>query len=670
MPSLIIAFILVAVLAGLGRRLLRAAGFSFPNPYEETVYSGGLGLGLASLVTLFLGLAGLLERPVFIGLFALTAVVAGRDSLALLRGLGRSLMRAARSRPSRVEWGLVGISAVLLLLDLVGALAPPNAIDSLIYHMAVPKQYVDSNRVFEIPYNIHSYLPFNMEMLYSVGLLLYNDVVAKLFHFFSGILIVLAILGLGIRYFNRTTALFAATIFLSLPLTTLLITTAHTDLGATLFFTLSLFALMTYFQRREARWALLAGVFAGLTVGTKLQPAFFVAALSAFYLGKLVFESQWRTRREYLHWGIFIAAIVLIGSPWFVKNLVYTGNPVFPHLYSVFGGDNWSPELASSLSTLLSSKAPGYDVVTFLKSPWRLTVDSASLGDLGFFFLAFLPFAFLLRERRHFVMNIALIGGIYYGLWFAFLFQRHRHWIELAPALAIVVAAVLLTLVRAGWLDRWAKRVLYVTVVGGLVAGIGITAAYNSKFFPVTFGVESRDEFLVENGYIYEPYVYAAENLPSTAKILAYNVWDMNYYLDTAFVIGNPLIQGYVDYGPMETGEDLLARLEELGVTHLFLRGDPPGDVVLPELSDDPTERSIDLYTEMASKYAVEIERFTGVMIESRTLDKNRSPYSLGLYELIFPADREQGARSAGGKSLLDVAAGARDAVAPRSKTS
>ena len=59
--DVIVASLLLALGTAIGRRFTR--GFAFSSPLEALVLSAGLGLGLMSLATLGLGLAGLLYRP-------------------------------------------------------------------------------------------------------------------------------------------------------------------------------------------------------------------------------------------------------------------------------------------------------------------------------------------------------------------------------------------------------------------------------------------------------------------------------------------------------------------------------------------------------------------------------------------------------------------------------
>lgn len=637
MLSLIIALIISIVVTGFGNKLLKLTKFNFSSIYEEVSYSGGLGFGAFSLIVFFIGLIGLLQQLIIIFIICVIGVISYKNIYHLSTKLFRDLLNDLKNSSHLLEYGLIFLIAIFLTLNLIGAMAPPNAADALVYHLSIPKLYIKENQLIDIPFNIRSYLPLNIQMLFTAGMLIYSDITAKLLNFVIGVLVLFSIYGFSKRYFNSQTGLIAVTIFLSFPLTTNLITTASTDLGATLFFALTLFSFLIYMENRKVSWLILASVFAGFAAGTKLQPIFLIISLGGLYLIKILIATEWRTKREFLLWISFGVIAILVASPWYIKNFIQTGNPVYPFFYSLFGGSNWSSALSVLQETNILAKAPGYDMETFLSAPWRFTVQSASFGDLGFFFLAFLPIAIIVRKSRWLSINILGLAIIYYPLWFFFLFQRNRHWIELAPALAIIVAIILITLLRTDYFTKYSKYLISSIFSLALILGLGVSIIYNSKFVPVVSGFEDRNTFLTEHGYIYEPYIFANQYLPETSKILVYNVWDMTYYLDVDYVIGNPLIQGLIDYSKLSSTEELIQRLAYLDITHIFLRGDQVNTNIQNELPNDLQARADVLYRSAISKYGVEIKSFEGSMVSSKTLQSEKAEFTLRLFELNYP---------------------------------
>lgn len=574
MYSLIVAGAIVLVGVALGRWVLGWLGYRTGWSDETLVLGGGLGLGILSYAVLGVGLLGWLYPGGILGLLAIALLISHRALFATLADVRGGLRKLARWRPS--PWQAVPLVFLMafLLLDLLGALAPPTEADALIGHLAIPAIYVRAHRIIDVPYNIYSYLPFGVQMLYTAGLMLDNSgIVAALVHYGYGVLILLAIYVLGKRYFSRTVGLWGALFFASAPLVMQQMSVPMVDLGPTLYFTLTILALLHFWESRSLRWTLLAGVFSGLAIGAKLQPLFLVTALGVVFLvACLVKQRERPLSKRVLPILAFGLPTILVASPWFIKNWWYTGNPIYPHLYSIFGGTNWSPALAQLLEQHIKNKAAGYDLSTFLLTPWLMLAHSDPL-NIGYYAFALVPFALGWRSQRRLWWTAAAVVGVYYVLWFFFIYQRHRHFIYLLPVLSVLAAAGLTWLLTTAPVQRWARYAVQGLVVTGLVALLGVAFVYQRKAIPVVLAMESREAYLDKYGYIQEPYRWANANLAPGSRIFVRNLWDMTYYLNVDYVLGNPLVQGYIDYTRMQSPEDLLHRLRELGVTHMFVVG-------------------------------------------------------------------------------------------------
>ena len=633
--SLVIACSLVVIAAGFGRRLLRLAGISFLSFYAELAYAAGLGLGCFSYLVLLLGVMGLLQRPIMLGALGLLLVVGWRDILWLVRQFG-SILKGLAARHNLITYGLMGTIGLFLILNLMGSLAPPTDADTLVYHLAVPKLYVMAGRVMEVPSNIYSYTPFSTQMLYTASLLIRSDIVANLINFSFGCLIVAITYAKGRRYFNRHVGLLAALVFLAMPVTTRVMTAARADLGATLYATLSLFALLAYLENNQQPWVILSAVFAGLTIGAKLQPLFLVVAMGGLYALTVIVQSRRRNRQELWRLLVYGAIVGLVASPWFLKNLIYTGNPVYPQLYGIFGGHYWNGQLARELAGLIASKTVGYDWRTFLTAPW--TIVSMSQAGVGCLYLAFLPGVCLLRKRRQLAIRVLGILAFYYVLWFFFIYQRDRHFIYLAPAMAVLVAAVFHTLLAKVRVSKWARLAAGSTFAGGIALMLMVCAVYNAKFIPVALGLQTREDFLERYAYLYESYAYANRHLAMESKVLLVGVWDQAYYLDREYVWSNPFKQGYIDYLSMRTEQDLLRRLREIGITHILYRRAGPEATDISSSSETPLSIRNKLLRDLVARYTTRLATFDAQIVGSKTLGTGRVLVTIDLLEVDYAA--------------------------------
>ena len=116
-------------------------------------------------------------------------------------------------------------------------------------------------------------------------------------------------------------------------------------------------------------------------------------------------------------------------SPWYVRNAVDTGNPLYPFGQSVFAGRNWSRAADAYLNvyydqyrTREAAQRGGkpYKGVEVASFPWDLTMHPESFEngkregqDVSPFCLAFLPALVLVRSRRATALAMAAIGLAY-----------------------------------------------------------------------------------------------------------------------------------------------------------------------------------------------------------------------------------------------------------------
>ncbi|HFD38368.1 MAG TPA: hypothetical protein ENJ31_00740, partial [Anaerolineae bacterium] len=270
---------MLAVATALGSRLTRRLTYhSLP---EKLTFSASLGLLIFSLLTLGLGLVGLLYRWLFWGLLIVGGVLLWRE----FRDLGRRLRRATWSRP-RGLWPvfLSLFIAVTLLLALTTTLLPPTEWDSLVYHLVGPDRYLQAHRLTFDFDNYYLFFPSFVEMLFTAGMALKGDIVARLVHF-GYLLLTLGALGaFAARYWKRHLGLVAIALFLSIPTAVQIATWSYVDLALTFYNFAALYALLNWLalnttlsqqdiitrpENSGRGWLVLAGLFAGASLSIK-----------------------------------------------------------------------------------------------------------------------------------------------------------------------------------------------------------------------------------------------------------------------------------------------------------------------------------------------------------------------------------------------------------------
>lgn len=181
---------------------------------------------------------------------------------------------------------------------------------------------------------------------------------------------------LGKRLFSSRTAFFATLFVAFLPLHINSSVVSFTDSLAAL---LAVAAVYLLFCRR----IFLSALFIGLSLEAKqtmlvLVPFFFLALL-VYYKGSLkAFISKSMVS------GLIIA---LIGLPWFVRNYVLLGNPVWPFMSRLFGGLPL-PELAQEHARFSFGHLFSLDRL----ARFHLELFGAPIGSLGSLSFINLPF--------------------------------------------------------------------------------------------------------------------------------------------------------------------------------------------------------------------------------------------------------------------------------------
>jgi len=294
-----------------------------------------------------------------------------------------------RTGTERGAAGLLWAAAFLFLLPpLLVALAPPVAIDSLIYHLAIPKQAALAGCLVEMPWLAYSYFPLHAEMLYGLALPLGGGQLAQLLHLAAAVAATATAARMAARCFGGAAAAWTALLLASAPLLNLIAGTAGNDWFVALFVALALEQHLR--SEDEPSQRRLEAVFLGAAVATKYT------ALPALVLLLLPLPRDARTWRRLL---AQLALVIAVAAPWYGRNLLLRGNPVYPLLdrgpaaaaladfrgadASLLGrlrGYLFEPQLVDEFPGLL---LPAAVVLAAILLPRRRRVESATARPTG-----------------------------------------------------------------------------------------------------------------------------------------------------------------------------------------------------------------------------------------------------------------------------------------------
>jgi hypothetical protein len=536
--TLIFIFAHLTVAAGIaatayifGRRITWR--FAYQSAWEEISFSVAVGVGALAYAVLLIGLLGLLYRGVLLVIFV-AGIAACHRVWSSWPNRAATIWRRAGAKRYRFV-GLALLGTFLFLPIWLLPLYPPVAWDATMYHLALPKVYLQAHRVFFDPYLRCAAFPQTNEMLFTLSMLLYDDITAQLVEFVILILLVIAIIGFCRRFFSFRAGAWSAAILIQSPIMLVLGTAGMVDVGLALPIFMSVYALCIWCGSEEHKWLVLAGVMCGLAIGVKYPGLFFLAALMGF----LVYTSV-RSRRCYSSSLRFGLAALAVASPWFLRSFYYTRNPVFPFFYGWFarwfGWGQWKPEY-QGVFVDLNGLGMGKSLKAFLALPWNLAVHPAAFGG-GFVspICLILPVLFLLLRYLPSRARAILALGLAYGLFWFLTAQGARY---LVPALP------LLSLAAGAGLDSFCSRFVHrpparlATVVLGIaMMSPGLVWACNRirEHGPVPHNQQQRYSYLAARLPAYPALKFLNDRLGSAYTVYGFGQESMAYFADGLFM--------------------------------------------------------------------------------------------------------------------------------------
>jgi hypothetical protein len=457
------------------------------------------------------------------------------------------------------------------------ALAPEIFYDSLVYHLALPSQYLMAGRLHATPTNLYSGVPMNMEMLYTWGLAISDGALARLIHWSTGIGVWVTVMAFSLRCRAPLFGWLASAMFFLMPMTIYNMETTAIEIGSTLMVVLCVYACLLFLDGKRDResgataFCILSAVFCGLAMGMKYPnwpiPGVMVLALLLSRTGK----------RGSLVFGGTAAVCV---SPWVLKNLVFYGNPIFPYLDDVLRPDAEYPVMWRALqkdawardwTDLLGNAGALKEAILH---PWYLAMAGNTAMDyMGPFFLIGLPFFALFRTRDRWARAWVFVVIALWLLWWP-LTRMPRFFIP-GLCLALVWMARCAIELRPRPLKHVFAALVLVVMVNCFTWAVASMNSLEGR--EVLINGQSRSQYLKVQHVTYPTPHYAAaewinKNTRADSRVLI--VGDARgYYLERPFVASSVFDTDFFEHWVKKSAnaERLKRNLEEMGITHLLV---------------------------------------------------------------------------------------------------
>lgn len=575
----------------LRRRLLPRLGDDIGG-LDVSLLEIALGIGCVVAATFLVGMFGLYHRAAAWAIVGLPLVGNHQRFLAELLGRVEPLRHPRIPRSG----GFVTLAKLLILavfvMTLVNSLTPATSQDALVYHLAVPAKYIARGEIHFVEGNFFSAFPQNVDMLFTLGLLLEGDILAKWYHWMLGGLAVFSVAALARRVsppqFSSPSSWLAASLFATIPSVALLAGWAYIDLGVVFFATMStiLFLHFWHWRRTEDTEStpagsrtclLLAAALAGLAAGCK-----YTAGTQGLILAGTVLALGLLRRRPLrlvaMEAGVVCTVVVVCLAPWLLKNVISTGNPLYPFAFSFFGGVGWDAERASVLSESLAEWGGGRSAWQLLALPWDVSLSGRFFSQANFD--GIIGCAFLIGAP---ILVYGMRLGDRFRITTAFLVLHGLAWIALThqvrfllPGLALVSALTAVSVCSLGGV--WNRRLVLVLLSAAMVSNVSVIAKHfaSHNALPFVLGLESRDRFLDREvaGGDYRVFRYIEEHLPTSSRVLFGSCGNPGFlckrpYHSDALFENHTLARFLREVnGPAELYESLA----EAGFTHILFR--------------------------------------------------------------------------------------------------
>jgi len=554
---------------GIGRPIHRALLGSLPHDWVDLVVTVALGAGGLAGAVAVLALFGLLD-PILV-LAVLTAFTAC------------GAIQAHRSRPP-FAWPLVfrwwSIPALLAAgMSLAAATTLAPFYDQLHYHLGLPFHWLRYGTLIVFDREAYSFLPCTTSLLYTYALAGPGGWAAQVIHWGLGALAAAGAAGIVRRLDGpQGAAPLAAALIITTPAVFESAALAAADLAAAAFAAAAVITLVGGIRRPETltRNAAAAGILAGLAAGAKLLALGTVVAPVAVVLAVHAIRravADRRLRHATAPLLLFVAGVALTTGPWMARNLVVTGNPVYPYFGDVVSTTttpraNTGQEIAAGVGAIGISRERIASTLTLHTFTTR-----GHAGRIGPIHLMLLPLALLwsiVQRHRARVRALNCIVALALGasMWAPPLGRYLLSTLTLLAPLAACGWAFTMNQ-QARWIERAATMMIVLAMLGGLNP---MTAGYLKDQLKVFLGAADGDSLLAHSSSQWTA-IQAANRLLPTSSVVLLVAESRVYGLDRDVIVDDPFRTPLLVELAQSTrsAEEISDGVASMGVTHLLI---------------------------------------------------------------------------------------------------
>jgi hypothetical protein len=313
----------------------------------------------------------------------------------------------------------------------------------------------------------------------------------------------------------------------------------------------------------------------GVCLFIKFTAIFLLAAL---IIGIMFDKMVYKRKHPLKHIMVLLVISLILISPWLVRAYVHTGNPVYPFGYGIFGGKYLGGQQTQVYETYRVSPLVERNLLNnTLLVLWNMTFRSSDFQTpigLSPFYMIIIPLILFfykgIKDLRQWILLFVIsVSIMVFITWFV------------TPVMRFLLSAIVLLSILTGIIvnvmikQRILKLVIIIFLIVSLTFNLAIWWGINSKNVYFLASSQTKEEYYSKLKSR-DPYIamqWINENTPDDSKILLVKEL-RGYYLNRDYIVNDPLIF-YIDYYSMSSSNELIKRLEELGVSYILINEGP-----------------------------------------------------------------------------------------------
>jgi hypothetical protein len=546
---------------------------------ERTLYALGIGLGVQAAIVLGLSALGWMQ-PAVLWIALLIPAAVGARELRMLSELALRAQSLSNSVTSVERFVALGVALAVLVILFVGAMVPVTDWDSLMYHLRLPKQFLEAGRLHLPADGNHLAFLGLFQFLYVPLLAVGADAGPALLNAALTAMLGVTLVIAGSRLFSLQTGLLAAVAVWGSSSLLLVGTTPRVDVALTTVLAIAHLAALRVGDD-DAPWAMgVTALLAGVALGMKYHALPYLGALVPIVCwGVWQRAASARAALGTLARGSLLAALMV--SPWMVKNIAFFDAPLYPFfttqrippfIAEMTGSvDEPSSVPRESLRAVGRAREP-ISLEALVFRPASLTVEvEAQWYTRNYLFAALPLLLFFWRDRR---LLAVILPGLAY-LTFTLGYFNHTNLRYIIPALPMLALGATELVRRStsalGGAQRW-RAVLAALALCTTYPALkaGYARLVSVERVQVALGV-LPPELMLNREIPYAVAEFTAENTPDSARILM--LWDARGYYFTRTVLQDNLLTNW----PLLHGIGATERcLAGTGITHVMVNHQAP----------------------------------------------------------------------------------------------